>query len=69
MPMYYVATLARYVLVSASSEEEAQTLGRAALADLDPDVPINIRTVREATADEIELWNWHQEMLNREPKP
>ena len=69
MPMYYVATLARYVLVTASSEEEARTLGRSALADLDPDASINIRTVREATADEIELWNWHQDLLNGESQP
>ena len=69
MPMYYVATLARYVLVTAASEDEARTLGCAALADLDPDAPINIRTVRQATADEIELWNWHQDLLNEESQP
>lgn len=69
MPMYYVATLARYVLVSAASEEEARTLGRTALADLDPEAPINIRTVREATADEVELGNWHQDLLNEESQP
>lgn len=28
--------------------------------------PIVIHTVRPATDDEIELWNWHHEMLARE---
>ena len=74
MTIYYVATLARYVLVEAADENEARRFGQAALYDLYADlrerlgkeVPINIRTIRPATADEIELWNWHHEMVARE---
>jgi hypothetical protein len=29
-------------------------------------VPINIRTVRPATPEEIELWKWHNEMVGQE---
>jgi len=71
MTTYLVATLARYVLVDAESEDEARRLGQPALhalyADvrerLGKDVPIEIRTVREATKEEIDLWNWHHEMI------
>ncbi|QDU76914.1 hypothetical protein Pan97_39710 [Bremerella volcania] len=74
MKTYLVATLARYVLVEADDETQARELGRPALHDLYADlrqrlgreVPIEIRTVREATEDEIELWTWHHEMLARE---
>ena len=74
MKTYLVATLARYVLVEANDEAQARELGRVALHDLyadlrerlGKDVPIEIRTVREATEDEIELWTWHHEMLARE---
>lgn len=74
MKIYYVATLARYVLVEATDENDARRLGRVALYDLYADVrerlgkeaPINIATVRPATADEIELWNWHHHMVARE---
>ena len=74
MKTYYVATLARYVLVEASDESTARDAGYAALhtlyADLrerlGKDVPIEIRTLREATAEEIELWNWHHKMLEAE---
>ena len=74
MTTYFVATLARYVLVEADDETQARELGRVALHDLyadlrqrlGTDVPIEIRTVREATEDEIELWTWHHEMLARE---
>lgn len=76
MTTYYVATLARYVLVDAADETQARELGRAALHDLyadlrerlGRDVPIEIRTVREATGDEIELWTWHHNMLKAEAK-
>ena len=76
MTTYLVATLARYVLVDAESESEARRLGLPALhalyADvrerLGKDVPIEIRTVREATQDEIDLWNWHHKMLEGESK-
>jgi len=74
MTMYYVATLARYVLVEAADETAARAAGRAALYDLYADIcekfnheiPINIRTVRPATSEEIELWRWHHEMVGRE---
>lgn len=73
---YYVATLARYVLVDADDETHARQLGRPALHDLYADlrqrmgreVPIEIRTVREATDDEIEFWTWHHNMLEAEAK-
>lgn len=76
MTTYYVATLARYVLVDAAGETQARELGRAALHDLYADlrerlgreVPIEIRIVREATEDEIELWTWHHNMLKAEAK-
>ena len=74
MKTYYVATRARYVLVDAENETLARQLGHVALhklyADLrerlGKDVPIEIRTVREATEDEIEMWIWHDETLTRE---
>jgi hypothetical protein len=74
MTTYLVATLARYVLVDAESESEARRLGQPALHALYADVrerlgkemPIEIRTVREATQDEIDLWNWHHKMLEQE---
>jgi len=76
MTTYYVATLARYVLVDADDKRQARELGRAALHDLYADlrerlgreVPIEIRTVRKATGDEIELWTWHHNMLKAEAK-
>jgi len=76
MTIYYVATLARYVLVDAEDETQARELGRLALHDLYADlrerlgkeVPIEIRTIREATEDEIELGNWHHDMLKTETK-
>ncbi len=74
MKTYFVATLARYVLVDAEDETQARELGRPALHDLyadlrerlGKDVPIEIRTVREATVEEIQLWTWHHEMLAKE---
>ena len=74
MKTYLVATLARYVLVNAENEPQARELGKAALQDLYADirdrlgkyVPIKIRTVREASEDEIELWTWHHTMLKAE---
>ena len=75
MKTYYVATLARYVLVEADDETTAREVGHAALHSLYADVrerlgkevPIEIRTIREATREEIELWNWHHQMLAAEP--
>lgn len=74
MTTYYVASLARYVLVDAESETQARELGRAALHELYADlrqrwgkeVPIEIRTIRQATSDEMDLWKWHQQMLAAE---
>ncbi len=76
MTMYYVATLASYVLVEADSADEARRLGHLALAalrtntrqPLGHDVPITVRTVRPASADEIELWNWHHDKLSQEER-
>ena len=74
MITYYVATLARYVLVDAENEMQARQLGHAALYELYADlrerlgkeVPINILTIRPATTDEIDMMKWHREMLARE---
>jgi hypothetical protein len=74
MRTYYVATLARYVLVEAENEHHARERGHASLCELYADlrerlgreVPINIQTVRPATEDEIELWRWHHEKLAAE---
>ena len=38
MTTYYVATLAKYVLVEAENEEQARELGRVALEKLHADV-------------------------------
>lgn len=74
MTTYYVATLARYVLVEAEDESTARVAGHAALYDLyvdlrdrlGRDVPIEIRTIRPATTDEIDMMNWHHQMLAHE---
>ena len=70
MTMYCVATLARYVLVEATDETAAREAGMKALCELHaPEgrvAPIEIRTIRPATDDEIELQRWHNEMLARE---
>jgi hypothetical protein len=71
MTTFYVATLARYVLVDAENESDARELGRTALHDLytcdrRAVAAINIRTVRPATDDETEQWRWHQEKLAAE---
>lgn len=76
MTVFYVATLARYVLVDAANEDEARERGTIALHDLyadvraklGRDVPIDIRTVRLATSDEIDLWQWHNRMIDAERK-
>src|SRR5262245_44682535 len=68
MATYYVATLARYVLVDADSDSEARQRGQAALRELyvvdqgrgGKNRPITITTVRLATDDEIELMRWHE---------
>ena len=70
MTTFYVATLAQYVLVDAENETEARTLAVPALAALDPGrtAPIEIRTVRPATGDEIELARWDSEQTE-DPAP
>jgi hypothetical protein len=75
MTTYYVATLARYVLVEAANEDEACRLAKPKLYDLyaevrrefGMDTPIRIQTVRPATPEEIELQDWHEEVLADEP--
>lgn len=66
MTTYYVATLARYVLVVAENETQAREMGHVALRELDAHLPPNIVTVRLATSDESDLLRWHQDMLARE---
>lgn len=73
MTIYYIATLARYVLVNATDEHVARVKGSAALCDLyadvrersGRDVPIQIRTVRPATDEEIELIRWQNGLIDR----
>jgi hypothetical protein len=74
MTAYYVATLARYVVVDAENESQARERGAVALRELYADlrarygheVPIEIRVVRPATADEIEMVRFHKRMLANE---
>jgi len=74
MTTWYVATRACYVLVEADDEETARRDAVPGLRDLHAgvrkrlgrDAPIGIHTVRPATDDEIELWNWHHEMTARQ---
>jgi hypothetical protein len=70
MTMYYVATLSQYVLVDAPDDASARESGLKALQSerVERRTPMEIRTVRPATADEIELWNWHHDMLKREQR-
>ncbi len=71
MSTYYVATLARYVLVEANNEAQARERGQNALRELYAEDerasgsgPIRIATVRLATDDEIELMRWHTEKIS-----
>ena len=69
---YHVATLAKYVLVDAENDADARQRGEVALRELDAGRLINIRTVRPATADEIEFDRQHRmalatELLNAKP--
>jgi len=71
MTTYYVATLARYVLVEAENDADARERGHSALHELYAEVrdqlgkegPINIKTIRPATDNEIDLWHWHRKMV------
>jgi uncharacterized protein DUF4314 len=75
--IYYVATLARYVLVEAENEWEARERGYAALYQQYEDVrrrfgcgmPVEIRTIRPATEDEIEHMRWHEEYVAAGKRP
>lgn len=68
--IWYVGTLSRYALVSAKDADDARRRGWRELYALYSDlrerlgreVPINILTVRPATAEEIELQKWHGDM-------
>jgi hypothetical protein len=72
MRTYYVASLARYVLVEADSEDLARERGLVALRDLyereqpGRQAPIEVLNIRPASHEEIELGRWHQEMVERE---
>ena len=74
MTAYYVATLARYVVIDAENESQARERGAADLRELYADlrarhgrgVPIEIRVVRPATSDEIEMVRFHERMLANE---
>ncbi len=73
--MWKVATRVRYVLVDAPTEEQARIDAMPLLDELYADYrekygnhPIEIHTVRLATDAEIQLWDWHQEMVQREAK-
>jgi hypothetical protein len=68
-----VATLACYVLVEAENEAQARERGKPALEVLyaelrqrHPHLQLDIRTVRPATADEIEFCRWNDETFARE---
>jgi len=66
MTTYYVATLAKYVLVDAENEADARQRGHAALCELLGGQDVNVGTVRSATQDEIEFDLWHQQMVAAE---
>lgn len=68
MTTYFVATRVRYVLIDAADEAEARQQGQIEFRKQYADQPeraagIEIHTVRPATTDEIELWNWHNMMV------
>ena len=74
MTAYYVSTLARYVVVDAENEVQARERGAAALHELYADVrgklgrevPIEIRTVRPANSDEIDMARTHERLVATE---
>jgi hypothetical protein len=71
---YYVATLAKYVLVEAENEGRDRELGRVGLEKLHAevgrrlgnDLPVNNLVMRPATTDEIEFCRRGEEMLAQE---
>jgi hypothetical protein len=69
MTTYYVATLAHYVLVDAPTADEARVRAVPLLEQLLEQLrggpgrfPVAVRTVRPATADEIELMRFDARM-------
>lgn len=58
MPIYYVATRARYTLVEAANEKDARKVGQIKLGCSRDQIVV----VRLATAAEIELQQWDQKM-------
>ena len=71
MTTYFVGTLSIWTLVDAADETAAR---EAAIPELHKlyaesgsrigrDFPIEIRTVRPATQEEIDLLRWHNEMV------
>jgi hypothetical protein len=70
MSIFYVATLAQYVLVEAANEQEARKRGLVELrnqyAEQGLRLPTEARTVRLATHDEIEFHRWHTERVAAE---
>ena len=68
MTIYYVATLAQYVLVEAANETTAALIGAERIALLSTPVreasTIQIRTIRQATTEEIEFDAWHQAQVD-----
>jgi hypothetical protein len=71
MMTYYVATLAKYVLVEAENVGQAIELGRIGLEKLHAEVgrrlgkeiAVNILVVRPTTTDEVESCRWGEEAL------
>lgn len=65
MDIFYVASREHYTLVTAIDNAEAWIAGHSALHNLHAvlfeqtgqDVPVEIQTVRLATAEEISKWN------------
>jgi hypothetical protein len=63
MTTFYVATLSRSVLVEAATADEARERARTGLEALRPGAPVDIRTIRPATDEEIADARFHAEHL------
>lgn len=68
MTTYYVSSGFRYVIIDAEDEAAARIVGLEALHDdlqkhIGRDAPISIHTIRPATDDEIEMNDWHNEIV------
>ena len=70
MSIFYVATLAQYVLVEDATVEEVRERGLVELRDQYAEhglrLPTEARTVRLATDEEIEFHRWHTERVAAE---